>query len=195
MAAQALARAFWDDPLMGYIWPDDAMRRTLLPIFMRGAIQLAAPYGESFTAGSSPIGGACWLPPGNTKIPTLTVIRILLPNIWRWRLGPLQRFGRIMDEFDKKHHTAFQSDPAPKDHWYLMLLGIDPPRQGQGLGGLLMSDVLQRADAQGRKSYLETQKARNVPFYEKHGFAVVEHFNCDSGRGPECWTMLRQPRK
>jgi GNAT superfamily N-acetyltransferase len=193
-AAQALARAFWDDPLMGYIWPSDPMRQTLLPIFMRGAMQLAEPYRESFTAGSPPVGAALWLPPGKTKIPTLSVLRILLPNIWRWRLGPLQRFGGIMDEFDTKHAAAFARTPDAHDHWYLMVLGVDPPRQGQGLGGLLMSDVLKRADNQHRATYLETQKAKNVPFYEKHGFAVVEHFNCDRGKGPECWTMLRPPR-
>jgi GNAT superfamily N-acetyltransferase len=192
-AVQALSRAFWDDPLMGYIWPGDEMRRKLLPIFMRGAIQLAAPHHESFTTGDTPVGAALWLPPGKTKIPIPSVLRIMLPNLWRWRLGSLRRFGGIMDEFDRKHHEAFAGGGL-HDHWYLMLLGVDPPKQGQGLGGLLMSDVLARADGEGRAAYLETQKAKNVPFYEKHGFSVVEHFNCDGGKGPECWTMLRQPR-
>lgn len=185
-AAQALVRAFWDDPLMTYIWPSDALRRTLLPIFMRGAIQLAAPQRETFTAEPDPIGAALWLPPGKAKIPTPRVLRILAPNIWRWRPGPLTRFMRVLDELDRKH--------IKYDHWYLMVLGVDPPKQGQGYGGVLMSDVLRRADEQGLEAYLETQKARNLPFYEKHGFAVVEHFYVDNGRGPESWTMLRKPR-
>lgn len=189
-AVQALTRAFWDDPLMRYIWPDDAARRKLLPIFMRGAIQLAAPYRECFTTGETPLGAALWLPPGKTKLPLPTVLRIILPDIWRWRPGSLRRFAGLLDEFDKKHRHAFHNGGA-HEHWYLMLLGVDPPHQGRGLGGLLMSDVLTRADSERRPAYLETQKAKNVPFYEKHGFAVVEHFNSDGGRGPECWTMLR----
>ncbi|MBF6599617.1 MAG: GNAT family N-acetyltransferase [Dehalococcoidia bacterium] len=193
-AVQALTRAFRDDPLMCYIWPDDTMRRKLLPIFMRGAIQLAAPYRECFTTGETPLGAALWLPPGKTKLPLPTVLRIMLPDIWRWRPGPLRRFAGILDEFDKKHRQAFHNGGA-REHWYLMLLGVDPPHQGRGLGGLLMSDVLTRADSEGRAAYLETQKAKNVPFYEKHGFAVVEQFNCDAGRGPECWTMLRPARR
>ena len=77
---------------------------------------------------------------------------------------------------------------------YFGLLSVDPPRQGQGVGGMLISDVLGRADTERLPVYLETLKARNVPFYEKHGFVVREHFNCHGGRGPETWTMLREPR-
>ena len=140
-AAKALAAAFWDDPLMTYIWPSDRMRTNILPVFMRGAIQLAAPHNESFTAEPQPVGGALWLPPGKTKIPLPTILRILLPDIWRWRPASLMRFMRIMDEFERKH--------VKSTHWYLMVLGVEPSKQGQGLGGLLMSDVLRRADAQG----------------------------------------------
>ncbi len=185
-AAQALVRAFWDDPLMMYFFPEDGLRRTLLPILMRGAVKLAAPHRETFTAEAAPIGAALWLPPGKSKIPLASILRIMLPDVWRWRPRSLRRFLAVMDEFDKKH--------PKQDHWYLMVLGVDPPRQGQGLGGLLMSDVLGRADRDGLDAYLETQKARNVLFYEKHGFTVVEHFDCDGGRGPESWTMLRTPR-
>jgi GNAT superfamily N-acetyltransferase len=192
--AQALARAFGDDPLFSYIFPDERMRRNILPVFMRGAIKLAAPHHESFTAEPAPVGGALFLPPGKTKIETIPLLRVMLPDIWRWRPGPLTRFSGIMSEFDGKHHAAFKDAPDAHAHWYLMVLGVDPPRQGEGLGGLLMSDVLKRADSKGQATYLETQKARNVPFYQKHGFEVVEHFNCHGGKGPECWTMLRKPR-
>ncbi len=186
LAAQALARAFYDDPMVVYIWPDEAKRRELLPIFMRGAVKLTHPYGESFTTSGQPEGAALFLPPGKAKIPTLPMLRILAPDIWRWRPGAFMRFLGIVNEFEHKH-------PA-ETHWYLMVLGVDPPRQGQGVGGMLISDVLRRADAEKLPVYLETLKARNVPFYEKHGFAVREHFNCHAGKGPETWTMLRTPK-
>ena len=184
-ASRALARAFYDDPMIEYIWPDERMRGSLLPIFMRGAIKLTNPYGETFTTAGAPEGAALFLPPGKTKIPTVPMLRILLPDIWRWRPGSFMRFMGIVNEFEHLH---------PSDaHWYLMVLGVDPPRQGQGIGGMLMSDVLGRADADRLPVYLETLKPRNVTFYEKHGFAVREHFNCHGGKGPEAWTMLRAP--
>ena len=185
-AAKALARAFFDDPMIEYIWPDEPKRSELLPIFMRGAIKLTGPYGESFTTAGGPEGAALFLPPGQSKVPTMPMMRIMLPDVWRWRPGSFMRFMGIVNEFEHMH-------PAER-HWYLMVLGVDPPRQGQGVGGMLISDVLQRADSGRVPVYLETLKARNVPFYEKHGFAVKEHFNCHGGRGPETWTMLREPR-
>ena len=184
--AQALARAFYDDPMIMYIWPETDTRRKMLPIFMRGAAKLALPQQQCFTTPGLPEGGALFLPPGQSKIPFIPMLQVMLPDMWRWRPGALRRFLGIMDEFEKKH---------PKhDHWYLMVLGVDPPRQGQGVGGALISGILARADSERRDVYLETLKARNVTFYEKHGFVVVEHFDCHGGRGPECWTMLRAPR-
>jgi GNAT superfamily N-acetyltransferase len=184
-AAGALARAFFDDPLIRYFFPADEQRRRLSPYFFRGAIRLAHPEGHSFTAEDAPAGAALWLPPGRSKIPMGRLAKVILPDLWRYGFGPMRRLISVLDEFEKLH---------PKEaHWYLMVLGVEPDRQGQGLGGVLMSDVLRQADASGVPAYLETQKSKNVPFYEKHGFQVVEHFECHGGRGPESWTMLRQP--
>src|SRR2546423_513225 len=77
-AAQALARAFWDDPMMQYIWPQDAMRSRMLPIFMRAAIKITAPRRESFTTAGEPEGAALFLPPGKTVIPPGPMMRVLL---------------------------------------------------------------------------------------------------------------------
>ena len=184
-AAAALARAFFDDPLIQYIFPADEQRRRLSPYFFRGAIRLAHPEEHAFTAEDAPVGAALWLPPGRSKIPMGRLMKVLVPDLWRYGFGPVRRLMGILDEFEKLH--------PPHPHWYLMVLGVEPDRQGQGLGGVLMSDVLRQADASGVPAYLETQKAKNVAFYEKHGFAVVEHFECHGGRGPESWTMLRQP--
>lgn len=185
-AAHVLARAFWDDPLMAYIWPTDVMRWTMLPSFMRSMIELAAAKRESFTVGVAPVGAALWLPPGHTKLPTTRVLRVMVPRMWPWPASSLVRFLRVMGDFQRRHIRY--------PHWYLMRLGIDPPKQGRGYGTLLMSDALRRADEQRVDAYLEAQNAQSVAFYEKQGFAVVDHFVTDKGRGPQSWTMLRKPR-
>ena len=220
-AAQALARAFFDDPMMQYIWPQDRMRSGMLPVFiavpgMNGSKHMPIATDKARYAGDAVAAvvadsrdaakraadliavdyeplpvvvdatKALFLPPGKTVIPPGPMMRVLLPDIWRWRPGPFMRFMGIVNEFEHKH--------PPQLHWYLLVLGVDPPQQGQGVGGVLISEELARADADKLPVYLETLKARNVPFYEKHGFAVREHFNCHGGRGPETWTMLRAPR-
>ena len=78
--------------------------------------------------------------------------------------------------------------------WYLLTLGVDPPRQGRGIGSALMRPVLTRADAEGLPCYLETEKERNVRFYGKHGFEVVAQGEGPAG-GPAFWTMKREPQE
>ena len=53
------------------------------------------------------------------------------------------------------------------------LIGVDPARQGRGLGSALMKHTLALCDAEGALAYLESSNPRNVPLYERHGFEVV----------------------
>lgn len=184
-AAEALGRAFFDDPLLEYLMPDDGKRSRVMTPLMLCAVQMAYPEGHCYTTSTGPLGAALFMPPGKPKVPMSRLARVVLPQVPRFGVAPLLRYMGVMDELEKKHPRT--------PHWYLATLGVDPEHQGQGLGGHLISAILQRADADRTPVYLETNKARNVPFYEKHGFQVVEHFNCHAGKGPETWTMLRNP--
>ena len=52
-----------------------------------------------------------------------------------------QRMLRFVAESEEFHRSV-----APQLHWYLVLLGVDPPRQGGGIGSALLAPVLARAD-------------------------------------------------
>jgi GNAT superfamily N-acetyltransferase len=131
-----------------------------------------------------------WLPPGSTSLSEERMGEIGFGE------GPMQmgeeafaRFGQVMGHIAPKHEQHM-----PETHWYLMILGVDPPLQGQGIGGRLIQPVLGEADRDGLPCYLETAKARNVPFYERHGFAVIEETDAPDG-GPHMWLMRREPRR
>ena len=81
---------------------------------------------------------------------------------------PLDRLDAFFSSIAPFHQGA-----AAAPHWYLRLLGVDPDRQGGGLGSVLLAHGLQRADASGHPCYLETFEARNVSFYLRHGFDLV----------------------
>ena len=53
------------------------------------------------------------------------------------------------------------------------MIGVDPSRQGQGLGSALLKAGLQRCDEEGLPAYLESSSPKNVPLYERHGFEVI----------------------
>ena len=45
--------------------------------------------------------------------------------------------------------------------------------QGTGAGTRMMGHTLEPVDADGVPAYLESTNPVNIPFYERHGFAIV----------------------
>lgn len=188
-SGQVLSRAFWDDPMTMYLMPDEKRRAKGLPWFMTLAARYGHKFGEVHTTAGTVEGDAIWLPPGETTIPTMRMVTNgILSAPFAMGLGATKRFLTMMDVFDHLHEEAM-----PDRHWYLMVLGVDTPRQGQGVGGALLAPVLARADADGLPCYLETQKAKNLPFYQKHGFEIVIEDDLP-GNALHYWTMKRAPR-
>ena len=89
-----------------------------------------------------------------------------------------------LDEMGKWH---------PKDpHWYLFAIGVDPHHQNEGLGSILMEHALPKSDADGTLAYLESSSPRNVSFYQRHGFEVMQVIQV--GSSPIFTLMAREPR-
>ncbi len=79
------------------------------------------------------------------------------------------------------------------DAWYLSIIAIDPASQGRGLGRALLAPTLAEADASNAVSYLETFSARNLPFYERLGFATLAQFDEPTTRAQYA-IMVRNPQ-
>ncbi len=186
-AAELLARAFHNDPLYRLVIPEEDRRAEVLAWLFDRVMHYSLLYGEVHTTRALE-GVACWLPPGRTE---LTIGRILRSGLYatllKMGLAAYRRFDTYMGYADKLHHRY-----APASHWYLWVIGVDPQRQGRGIGGRLIESVLARASANGTACYLETGTESNVRFYERHGFQTV-----DAGQVPQLgvpvWAMLRAP--
>jgi GNAT superfamily N-acetyltransferase len=188
-ARHVLARSFDHDPFFWELFPAPFRRYLSLRRFMGVATLDALPFGEAYAAVEDGhlVGGAVWLPPGSyppgalrqlRQISAVFAISVLFPS----RLSVGLRFLSAM----QKAH--------PKDeHWYLEILGVDPARQRQGIGGQLLAPVLERVDREGLPCYLETQKEENLAFYRRHGFEVRDTVRPVPSL-PQLWTMWREPR-
>jgi GNAT superfamily N-acetyltransferase len=187
-AAAMLARAFADDPVMSWIFPDEQMRRRRLPPFFAGSLRdvsMRHDGTEVLTAADGGLlGCAIWMPPGTWR-PPLGRQLMALPGLLI-RLG--SRFGVASTTYG-----AMVRVHPERPHWYLSGIGTDPPVQGTGVGGELMRSRLARCDATGLPAYLESSKQRNVPFYERHGFHVTRELRLPGG-GPTIWLMWRNPQ-
>ena len=177
----ALAAAFDDDPVIGWVFPD-ARRR---PRFARRLFALRLRHvldqRETYTLDNR--GGALWAVPGQWKVSAGQQLDMLV----RLAGGLGLRAARILGGL----HDVERRHPR-EPHYYLAVLGVEPGSQGRGLGTALMVPVLRACDADGVPAYLESSKERNVDYYSRHGFRVTEELRLPEG--PPVWLMWREPR-
>jgi ribosomal protein S18 acetylase RimI-like enzyme len=174
-----LVLAFSADPPARYGWPtaDAYMRvfRRLVTVMGGGAVE----HGTADVAGGRE-GVALWLPPGTA--PDVEPLKgLMLESLPPEKLAEV---GEVMTQVSEFH---------PREpHWYLTFLGVDPARQGQGVGSALLKHALRRSDADGRPAYLEASSPNNVRLYERHGFELLAVVR--SGDFPPLHPMLRAAR-
>ena len=97
------------------------------------------------------------------------------------------RMSTFLARMHDLHHSVMAGD-----HWYLFFIGVEPECQGRGIGGALLGPMLAHASHELIPCYLETFLARNVPFYQRHGFKVVVEGTLPES-GLAFWTMRREP--
>lgn len=182
--AEALSRAFFDDPVMTFILPPEQSRlRRIQALFELQLKRVHLPHDECYTT-ADVAGGALWAPPDQWRMPVLTVLRSL-PRIVPLLGTRLPVALKAINAVERVHPRA--------PHWYLAVLGTEPAQQGKGVGSALLQPVLERCDREGLPAYLESSKEANLAFYARHGFEVTSTINLPAG-GPPVWPMWREPR-
>lgn len=173
-----LTAAFVADPVVRWLLPDSA---TYLEAFPQLAGLMCA---DGFTAGTVDVAGpwfgaAVWLAPDASSDEDA--------------IGTLFEATTADDRLEEVFEflIAIQANHPEGEIWYLPFVGVDPMRQGQGLGAELVKAGLARADADGLPAYLEASSPRNRALYERHGFEVVGEIRTASS--PVMWPMLRPP--
>jgi GNAT superfamily N-acetyltransferase len=185
--SHTLARAFYDDPVMTWLLPDEKPRTAqLYRLFatMTRHHHLARGGVEVARDGPGIGAAALWNPPNAWQesrwgqlAMTPTFIRVF---------GARSARGRAVQELMKRVHPE-------EPHWYLGVIGSDPSVRGKGFGQVLMRSRLDRVDAEHAPAYLESTKSENVPYYQRFGFEVTGEIELPDG-GPTMWPMWRRPR-
>jgi len=177
--ARVMSRSLGDAPFFQWLFPDLQSRMSKTRRFFAQAAGFGyVPHGDTrvtesddSTSGDSVIrGAALWAPPESNPEGRLVSLR----NWPHWGLllgrGRVAAFLRIFAEWK----LAAPQEP----HLYLAALGVDPAFAGYGVASTLLTDGLDRADAQGLPVFTQTLDAESIGFYERFGFQVlreVEH--------------------
>ena len=184
-ARTLLARAFVDDPLMVWFFPDDGSRphacAALFGLFaenylVRGRVDVVGedrPHAVAMWRWPRPDGAPIAFP---ETLPTTSGLMTAL-------MGPeaAAEKGAAM--------SVLAELRPPEPHAYLHLLAVDPGLHRTGLGGRALVPGLAAAREAGLVACLETMNPANVPFYEAHGFVVRHEARLGAG-GPSVWEMV-----
>ena len=178
-AIATIVLAFGTDPAARWSWPRADIFLTNMPLAARAFSGNAFKVGTAYEIDG--FGGvALWLPPGESSDGET------LENLMATTTPAANRqdLAKVFERMAGFH--------PHEPHWYLPLSGVDPSRQGRGLGDRLMAHALARCDADGLPAYLESSNPRNIPFYERHGFESLGKIQ--AGASPTIVPMLRRPR-
>lgn len=184
---RSMSNAFFHDPLMEYLQPDEGRRREFGNWFFARALEYCRRWGEVYSDAAANGGGA-WLTPGNTHMTPWRLFRVgMFAMPFKLGMSGMSRFNALDSATAKVHKKHL---PGP--HWYLLILGVDPALQKNGLGSALIETGAVQAQEAGLPCYLETMTQSNVDYYMKRGFKVAEEFTI--GGTVPTWAMVREPK-
>src|SRR5262245_11781520 len=122
--ARVQARAFYDDPLQVWALPDATTRLEILErVFALLSRHSSVPAGASYTD-TTLACAAFWVPPGGFALGR-EAAEAMAPILDLLGDDANQRFRAAEDTMRARKPAA--------DHFYLQGLGVDPPRQSEGL--------------------------------------------------------------
>jgi GNAT superfamily N-acetyltransferase len=175
IAVQTLA--FSSDPVMRWLFPEAETYLRVFPHFARcfggGAFEHGTGYAPDDFAGA-----AFWLPVGQQVDPE-PLLKIAEEDV-RESIR-----GDVLSIFEQMEHHHID-----EPHWYLAIIGVDPARQGRGLGASMLAHTLRICDEGGYPAYLESSNPANITLYQRHGFEISGEIQ--AGDSPVITPMIRR---
>ena len=177
-----LARAYFDDPLTEWIFPDPTTR-------LDATAAWYGLYAEQYVTGAQ-----ATLVPSDGALSAMALWRRAtdghlspdgVPSI-AGLLAALVGTSRA-EAIGAALHSIGSLVPT-EPHVYLNFLAVSPHRQRSGLGRQAIEPVLAAADEDGQFVHLETTNPANYEFYERLGFVETGRVRLGEG-GPELRAM------
>jgi GNAT superfamily N-acetyltransferase len=163
---ETLSLAFHDDPTWSWAFPDAERRQENYRIWWRLLVENAMRYPWVFATENHEVASV-WLPPDGTEL----------------RPEDEARVEPLFEEMVGDHAPAvmelqarFEKARPRTANYYLSLLGVHNDHRGKGLGMGMLAENLERIDALGVPTYLESSNAANNPKYERMGYERIGEF-------------------
>ena len=184
-AVDVLTDAFSKESMWKEVFNDEEKNRILTEVMVRFCLKYGSVY-----ATSENFEGIMALAPHDKEMTTWTIVRS----------GAFFLSMKIADEAKKMEVLNSAVEEAKKSlnlgsHIHLLMMGVAQEFQGKGFGGKLLRALIEKAKAEKKSIYLETQKENNVKLYEKYGFSVKKKIILPEPLNLPMWLMVRQVEK
>lgn len=170
-SSEVTARAFLDYPMMKHIFSERLTLENVKTV-QRFLISYGVLYGEAYASSKDMEGVIIYTDFKKYNFGLYRSLRCGLLSLIKMSGNGGGEIGRRFNEFDRftlLKHKELIKEP----HQYLMLIGVDPEKQGQGFGSKLLLPLLKLAEEKGQPCYTETHGEKNLSIYKKLGFKVV----------------------
>ncbi len=185
-AAQVLGKAFANEPVSVVIYrkftPERRVRALTVDFSVELEVCLRKGYAIQVEEGEKIVAVAVIYPPGTYPLPWQEQWKFLFKSVLANGWYDVKSWLKWLKEAEKFH-------PAGA-HYYLLYIGVDPDYQGRGYGSAILAHLAAKADGERVGCYLENASPRNLPFYQRFGFRIVQEKEII---GFPTWFMWREP--
>jgi len=179
-AVRVLARAFATNPINMAVFGANELARN--EVFFRAGIKLMKGTNLVALDGTRIVGVIHWVRSPQCQVAARDKVRVL-PQMLNG-LG-IPTTLRLLSWLG-----AWGSHDPSERHFHLGPIGVDPHAQGQRVGWRLMEEFCKELDREALEGYLETDRPKNVDFYQRFGFTVCAEAQV---LGMPNWFMSRSP--
>ena len=171
--------AFSSDPIVRWMYPNEEQYQKHFPNFVKTFASKAFDHNTVYCA-TDYAGGAFWFPP-QIEPETDALAELIQQTVSK---AIQEEVFTLFEQIDRSH--------PQQPYWYLGILGIKPSQQSKGYGSALVKQILDRCDRHSQLAYLESSNSANLPFYQRHGFEVIDEIQ--TGSSPTIFPMVRYPQ-
>jgi predicted GNAT family N-acyltransferase len=157
--AKLLVRSLDKDALFQWMFPGVTDRSKVAPSYFRLQLEAGMKYGSVRTVDRE-VGTAVWFPPGFESLPdedSQSFVRTLVTLYG-------DRPPRALEA-----ETALATIRPEEPHHYLSYVGVEPSFRGQRAGTALVTDFLERCDAEASAAFLEAPHSVSQ-YFTRFGF-------------------------
>jgi GNAT superfamily N-acetyltransferase len=167
-AGEVLAHAFRDYPFFKYCLGDADTYDRMAPRMFASFVRWTMLYGKAWTTNDLN-AVALRQPPGTRAIGFWNALRSGLAfTFLRMDSATRRRFTCTAPIVAETHKTIM----GDQLHWHCWMMGVQPGRQGMGVGRRLMRYTFEQSDRAGLPCYLETFSESSVRVHESQLYSI-----------------------